>query len=313
MLEEIVLHRLSKDRIKDVQYLIKKVFNKRYTLDYLDNKYNAKKYCDVEYLCYLAYHNKKPIAFMGTTPYIFTNNTQKGILIQAHDNFIVKEYQKKGLNQLLLKITYELLKEVNAFATYSFHSELTYKSFKKNRWLDGYSLNRVHLYNSLRVPYFKLWSKYTFFNFLKKYSINKILKHYPLETSIRNSLESTDHYYCEYTKEYIAFKNCFNCRIIRIKDCKVWIKFDYILTIGEFENLTDQNFKYVMDELLLIAKKVGTNEVLIPFNSKATYAHLLEKSGMKIYPSHMLGNFPLQNGVDFNQFQINYNEFDTFF
>lgn len=312
MASEISIKRLSKERIKDVQYIIKKVFKKNLTLAFLDHKFNTKQYCDFEYLCCLAYHNDKPIGFYGATPYIFSDLNEQKLLVQTHDTFVLKEFQGKGVHKKLAEASIELMKKAGAVAAFAFHSEATYHSYKKIGWLDGYELNRVHLYNDKKFPSFKLYSKYSFLNSIKTKKINNVLKDYNTINNFKNDYQEPKQHSVIYDQKYIDFKTKFNTKIIEINNCKIWVKFQSILTIGGFDGLNEKNFHLIMNELKTLAKKVGTNEVLIPYNPNASYAKLFLKNKIEVKKSFHLGYLPLSSNINFNDYLINYSEFDTF-
>lgn len=82
-------YQLKETHFKDVQYLMKKVFNKSVSINHLKNKYAD--YINVGFISTIAYDEQKPIGFYGAISQEFIHHGKKIIAAHACDSYTLKE------------------------------------------------------------------------------------------------------------------------------------------------------------------------------------------------------------------------------
>lgn len=297
--------RLSEDNFKDLQYLFLNVFNKRKTIHYLKNKYNTS-YLGIKNICFLAYHNDKPVAFYGAIPQKFTSNSSTILAAHACDSFTLKEYQNKGLHYNLALKSYDLMRTEGIKMVYAYHSENTYYSTKKLSWLEHKKMQRFHL-KTPTLPLAKI-AKKTHLNSLYLNICNRYLRKF--ETIYTNPDPSCK-FKQNYTSDFIQYKNNFNQHyFINLCDYNFWIKIDSVLHVGFFSTKSDQKFELAVKKLKKIATILGINEILFQVLTDSKEYDLLSKI-TNAKPSWLIGYLPFEP-INIDDFEFNYADLDTF-
>jgi hypothetical protein len=308
-MDNLQIHRLTDERVKDVQYLIKTVFNKFYSIDYLTHKY-SRSVLGVKHVCCLGYINEKPVAFYGALPHLVSVNGQEDIVAQTCDSYTAKAYQGRGIHKKMALASYEVMKKSNVKAVFALHSENTYHSCKKLGWDDGFTIKRMHLKRKILFPYFKLLSKYTFLRSLKERKVKRALLGFKLVHEIENPLKKSHRFYAIFDQEYIKYKNAFNNYIIEVSGCRLWLKFNSIIMVGAINGLNHQNCAQVISALKRLMTRLGTNEVLFQMGEYDPAFEILSRE-MKPKESYRVGHLALDSAVNFHDFRVNYIELDS--
>lgn len=302
-----IYKRLDDSSLADVQYLFLTVFNKKKSINYLKNKYNTS-YLGIKYICYIAYHDSKPVAFYGAIPQKFSSNSSSILVAHACDSFTLNEYQKKGLHYNLALKSYEVMKTEGIQFVYAYHSENTYFSTKKLGWLEYKKMQRFH-FKTTTLPLAKLTKK---LSLEKTYSIfcNAILEKY----SILNveEVDFSSKKMMQYNQEdFINYKNGFNTHLlIAFYDCTFWIKIDAILHVGFFTSSNEENFKKALLKLKKTASLIGISEILFQVLIDSKEYQLLSKIETP-KESWLLGYLPFET-VNLDDLEFNYADLDTF-
>ena len=76
------LKRVDNNDFPAIKELFWKVFKKKVSLHYLENKYDTS-YLGIKYICSIAYYDDIPVAFYGALPQKFTNNERE--IFVAHE------------------------------------------------------------------------------------------------------------------------------------------------------------------------------------------------------------------------------------
>ena len=137
------IKRLEDCDLKSLQSLILTVFKKKFSIEYLSNKYNTS-YLNIKFICFIAYVKNTPVAFYGAIPQFFSNGHKNILVAHACDSFTVKTHQKKGLHFILAQKSYEVMRENGISLVYAFHSENTFYSTKKLGWKTHHKMARFH-------------------------------------------------------------------------------------------------------------------------------------------------------------------------
>ena len=299
--------RLDDSCLADVQYLFLTVFNKKKTIPYIKNKYDTS-YLGVKYICYIAYHDDKPVAFYGAIPQKFSSKSTSILVAHACDSFTLNNYQKKGLHYNLALKTYELMKSEGIKFVYAFHSENTYFSTKKLGWLEYKKMQRFQ-FTIATFPIAKL---------IKKLHLDKIYLHFC--TSFLKKHSNTNHdnivfssqKFKQYNQsDFINYKNGFNKHfMITLYGCCLWIKIDAILHVGFFTSTTDENFKKAITKLKKIAFFLGINEILFQVLIDSKEYQLLSQIETP-KDSWLIGYLPFET-INLDDLEFNYADLDTF-
>lgn len=310
-MENLKVERLTRDKLKDVQYLIKEVFNKKYSLKYLENKYNTLKYCDIEYISKIAYLNSKPVGFYGVLPLVFKEKEEQYIGAQVCDLCIVKDYRGREIHALLRNSFYETAAQLKIDFVYGFLNENSRAAYKKTNWKEYDKFKRFEIDTKFTFSVFKILSKYPLLINIKRKRIEKVLNNYRGQFEFKNDYLKEDFLAARYTGAYINYKNFKNNTIIKIEDCLVWLKLDFSMQIGAFQNLNDNNFLIVFNELENIAKKLKIDKIIIQLSEDTKQFKLLS-SNFKIKESWVVAYYLFNNKVNFNNARFNWIELDSF-
>lgn len=309
-MEHLKIERLTRDKLKDVQYIIKEVFNKKYSLKYLENKYNSLKYCDVEYIGTLGYVNDKPIAFYGALPLIFTDGNNQILGVQTCDSYTKKEFQGKGVHYQLALACYDIIKPLGAHFVFAFHSENTFHSCKKLEWQEQRRIRRFEIDSGVKFSFFKVLSKYKFLKGVKEFKIKQALKEFTELKFIENPFNKHDYISVIYSNEYIEYKNFNSNKIIQVGECIVWLKLDFVMQIGVIQNLTKENIKQTFTSLKNTCKKLGIKKIIIQMSDDNEEYELL-KQEFNAKESWLVGYKSFTN-LNFNNARFNWIELDSF-
>ena len=297
--------RLNDDCLKDVQFLLREVFNKRKTISYIKNKYDTS-YLGCKYICYIAYYNNKPVAFYGAIPQKFTINATSILVAHACDSFTLKEFQKKGLHYNLALKTYELMKAEGIKMVYAYHSENTYHSTKKLGWLEHKRMHRFH-FKTITFPVARI-AKYV--NLDKLYQI--VCRNYLKTIETKHSVSDTSNKFKQnYNSDFINYKNSFNQHFfIKLHDCIFWIKIDSVLHVGFFTFNCQKKIELALKKLKRIAILLGINEILFQVVIDSNEYKILKKIKAS-KPSWLIGYLPFES-LNIEDFEFNYADLDTF-
>lgn len=297
--------RLSEGNFKDLQYLFLNVFNKKKTIHYLKNKYNTS-YLGIKNICFLAYHNDKPVAFYGAIPQKFTSNSSTILVAHACDSFTLKEYQNKGLHYNLALKSYELMRTEGIKMVYAYHSENTYYSTKKLSWLEHKKMQRFH-FRIATLPLAKI-AKKTRLNSLYQNICGNYLRRFETLYIIP---DSSNKFKQNYDSDFLHYKNNFNQHyFIKLHDYKFWIKIDSVLHVGFFSSKSDQDFELALKKLKKISAVLGINEILFQVVIDSKEYEILSKI-KTTKPSWLIGYLPFEP-INMENFEFNYADLDTF-
>ena len=300
------LKRLEKSDFPAVKALFWKVFKKKVSLQYLENKYNTS-YIDIKYVCSIAYHGNIPVAFYGAIPQKFSNSEREIYIVHACDSYTMPAHQKKGLHYQLAKLAYEIMTKNNIKFVHAFHSENTYFSTKKLGWKEHIPLQRFHIKINT-IPIAKVLNKMNFNGFYslffnKKVSQNAIEK---LTINNKNKFKQV------FNNEFIAYKNSFkNHFCIEIENCVFWVKIEAILHVGISYAPSEIALQKAIKVLKLKAFFLGITEFLFQVDPASVIASQLQTF---VVPkqSWLVGYLDFDTEIDLKDFIFTYSDLDTF-
>jgi hypothetical protein len=304
------IHRLTPDRLKDVQYLAKKVYNYHYDLDYLKHKYNSKQYCEIEDVCVLGYVDNKPIAFYGAIPVVLIKGNNRVLFAQTCDSYTLPEFQGKGVHSTLANASYSLMKTYNIKGVFALHSDNTFNACKKLGWESSRNLFLIQITTKILIPWQKILDKTRYTSTLSKNRINKILSSFEKSEKIEN-IFCKDYYGVDYSREYLSYKNSYFCHILEIQGCKISVKIKSIIYVGAIENINLENANEVISSLKYLAKKLGTDKIVIELDEEHPGFAILSKY-LPSKKAYKLGYLCFEETFNFSDVRINYIDFDNF-
>lgn len=313
MIDELVIKQLTPKGLEDVRYLAKASFGYNYDSEYLAHKYNTKQYSDEGFLCCIGYIDDQPVGFYGGVPVSFKNHiTQENVLmVQTCDSYTHPDYQRKGIHRQLALASYELMKLKGVKGVFALHSENTFHSCKKLGWSVQSLLSVFQLNVKTSIPWLKIMDKIPQLNQLSDRRINRVLEQsFELSSSFNNLVEQKTHS-VDYSQEFIQYKNRYRCFILKIGDCKVWVRIRSIIYVGAIENLHENNLALVKSTLTDLAKKLGTNKVFFQVHEDHPSRAVLN-GFMKSVDGYKIGYLCFDETMDFSTFFINHLDFDNF-
>ncbi|EDP97359.1 GNAT family N-acetyltransferase [Kordia algicida OT-1] len=300
------LKRVDNNDFPAIKELFWKVFKKRVSLQYLQNKYNTS-HVGVNYICSIAYCGDIPVAFYGAIPQKFKNN--KGELFVAHacDSYTLPNHQRKGLHNALAKFAYKIMKEYDMKYVYAFHSENTYRSTKKLGWKEHKNLQRFHIkVNTL--PLGKVLNKLRWTNLYDVFFKQKVSQ----EAIEKLTSEHKEKYRLKFDNNFIDYKNSFKSHYcVEIDDCVFWLKIQAIIHVGMFYAPSAEALQKAMKKLKRKAFFLGITEFLFQVDADATMATQL-KTITKPKESWLVGYLDFDPEIDLNDFIFTYSDLDTF-
>ncbi|QHI38123.1 hypothetical protein IMCC3317_35090 [Kordia antarctica] len=300
------LKRVDNNDFPAIKELFWKVFKKKVSLQYLQNKYNTS-YLGINYICSIAYCDKIPVAFYGAIPQKFKNNEREIYIAHSSDTSTLPNHQRKGLQNALAKFAYEIMKENDIKCICGFHSENSYRSTKKLGWKEHERMQRFHV----KVPTFPLakvlnkfrWNNFYDLFFKKKFSQDAIDK---------LTSEHKEKYRMKFTNDFVAYKNSFKSHYcIEIDDCVFWVKIQAIIHVGLFYAPSAEALQKAIKKLQRKAFFLGITEFLFQVDATSTMAKQLQTI-VQPKESWLVGFLDFDPEIDLKDFIFTYSDLDTF-
>lgn len=300
------LKRVDNHDFPAIKELFWKVFKKKVSLSYLQNKYNTS-YLGVQYICSIAYCDAIPVAFYGAIPQKFKNNEREIFVAHACDSYTLPNHQRKGLHYELARLAYEIMKAQDIKYVYAFHSENTYYSTKKLAWKEHENLQRYHIkINTL--PIGKIANKLRLTNLYDIFFSKKVSS----DAMEKLNLYHKDHYQIQFTDDFISYKNSFKSHYcIELEGCVFWLKIQAIFHIGKCYAPSAEALQKALKKLKRRAFFLGITEFLFQVDADATIAKQLQTITQP-KESWLVGYLDFDPEIDLNEFIFTYSDLDTF-
>ncbi|WP_420571736.1 GNAT family N-acetyltransferase [Kordia sp.] len=300
------LKRVDNNDFPAIKELFWKVFKKKVTLSYLQNKYNTS-YVGVNYICSIAYCDDIPVAFYGAIPQKFKNNEREIYVAHACDSYTLPNHQRKGLHYELAKFAYEIMKENDMKYVYAFHSENTYYSTKKLGWKEHEHMQRFHI-KTRALPIGKVLNKLRWTNFYDVFFTQKVSE----EAIAKLTSEHKEKYRLKFTNDFIKYKNSFKSHYcIEIDDCVFWLKIQAIIHVGKFYAPSAEALQKAIKKLKRKAFFLGITELLFQVDADSTMAKQLQTITQP-RESWLVGYLDFDPEIDLKDFIFTYSDLDTF-
>jgi GNAT superfamily N-acetyltransferase len=300
------LKRVDNSDFPAIKELFWKVFKKKVSLHYLENKYDTS-YVGIKYICSIAYYEDIPVAFYGAIPQKFTNNEREIFVAHACDSYTLPNHQRKGLHNALAKFAYEIMKENDMKYVYAFHSENTYRSTKKLGWKEHKHLQRFHIKTNT-LPVAKVLNKFRWNNFYDLFFSKKVSQ----KAIEKLTSEHKDKFRLQFTNDFINYKNSFNTHYcIELEGCVFWMKIQAIMHVGMFYAPSNLALQKAIKKLQRKAFLIGITEFLFQVDATSTMAKQLQTI-VKPKESWLAGYLDFDPEIDLKDFIFTYTDLDTF-
>jgi hypothetical protein len=300
------LKRVEKSDFPAIKELFWKVFRKKVSLHYLENKYDTS-YLGIKYICSIAYYDDIPVAFYGALPQKFANSEREIYVAHACDSYTLAEHQRKGLHYQLAKLTYEIMVDNDLKYVYAFHSENTYYSTKKLGWKEHERLQRYHIKTNT-IPIAKVLNKIRW-NKLYDVFFKKEVSH---DAIGKLTIEHKDKFRQVFRPDFIDYKNSFKSHYcIEVEGCVFWVKIQAIMHVGIFYAPSDIAFQKAIKKLRHKAFFLGITEFLFQVDATSIMAKQL-KTIVQPKESWLAGYLDFDPEINLKDFIFSYSDLDTF-
>jgi Acetyltransferase (GNAT) domain len=275
--------RLCKDNLKDLAFLHSQVYATASNEGYFLKKYNTA-YTGVEYVGFLAYtKNNFPVAFYGVIPCFLTYQNKTLLVAQSADTMTHPNYRFKGMFVDLSRRTFNLCKENGIQLVFGFPNQNSYHgAIHKLGWIETETM-RCFIIPVNTIPLERICKKLGLQKLYTGYCQMILKRPLPLK-GVANSVNESGFAGVSRSGAYLEHKNYNHTKVIEVKDARLWISIREAFIIGDMENIRQENFTDVMNEIKKIAGKLGLKQ--IQFHCcKGTALHDLFSRAFKAIPS----------------------------
>ena len=291
---------------KAIKELFWKVFKKRVSLSYLQNKYDTS-YLGFKYICSIAYCEAIPVAFYGALPQKFIKGKEEIYVAHACDSYTLAEYQRKGLHYELAKFAYDIMRSKDIKYVYAFHSENTYHSTKKLGWKEHKQLQRFHV-KVKTLPIGKLLNRLQITDVYSAFFTKNVSQH----AIDKLTSEHKKKFRLNFNQEFIDYKNGFkNHYCVEIDGCIFWIKIQAIIHVGLFYAPSKATLQKAIKKLKRKAFLLGITEILFQVDDLSTMAKQLSTITQP-KTSWLVGYLDFDETINLEDFIFTYSDLDTF-
>ena len=253
--------KLDENKIDDLLFLFKEVFNSFPSKDEIANKH---KNChgQQKFIGYIAYDKltKKPAAFYGVFPFYSIYQGQKTLIAQSGDTMTHPNHQKKGLFFQLAKLTYDFCLKNEIKMIFGFPNSVSHPLFIKYL---GFSetkrlVNITLFENKVEVCRFSQKNKTMakIHNLYLKFILKFISKGKSFQNS--NVVFENDKAYILHDSTYYNWKSTSNKFFLKINGVNVWINCTQNqIAIGDIELINEVDLPKVIRKLKILTFILG--------------------------------------------------------
>ncbi len=304
--------RLNEQNFKHFVNLYNKVYQKNYTLELLQQKYNTQHIVEGYYL-YIAFSHQsnEAVASFGAVPYLFKHKNKSILAAQASDAMTTKEHRGNRLFSTLHQKVVELLKQKPFQFYFAFPNQNSHPIFlNKFNWEEHNQLQLFLIPTSARIPTRKIAWKLPYLTALHNQFIERIFKKYAINFSPEDQAANT--FQVHKNKAFYQYKANKMHKCIQIEDTIFWIKITNHLQIGDVYIKNKKHFPNHLNQLCKLAAKIGVPS--ISFNCSSN--HPLNATFSQYYPS--IPSLPVvflelsPNNIHYNNIQFTQADIDTF-
>jgi len=308
---ELVIERLSKANLADLDKLYYSIYRKSQPTGYFAKKYDTA-YTGVEYLGFIAYNEKhEPIAFYGVIPCFIRYGEQLLLAAQSADTMTHPKYQFKGLFVKLATITFDWCKEEGISFVFGFPNQNSLHGFLvKLRWHITETMS-CYIIPTGMISVEQLLKRLPFFGeFYKTYQQRVLKKYLQPQKGIENSVLKDGFGGLNRNAHYLNYKTYHDTQVIRVRDALLWIRIKNGFIIGDI-NCSEEDFEATMAEVKQLAFKLGLSEIQFHTSHQTKLSDLFSDRYNAISSFHVLFK-DLGSNIAMDKIKFTYADVDTF-
>ena len=290
--------------------LYQKVFNRKFSIAQLRAKFFSE-YSPVPCQAFFAFHDEMPVAFLSTIPFLMCYEEKTELSAQLCDAMTLPSYRRRGLITRLIDIADQSLRQKGFRFIWGFLNYNTEPLLVGKMGWQGQ--NRMRCFK-IPISTFSQEALFRKTKIFSRYFQERLKKQlYPLtvDAILPNSAISEGVVATLRDRNYYRYKSFTPNYIIKLNNTLVWIKPVGGLLIGDMEIQSEKQFAESLEQLKILASKLGLSKITFQVNCGTLLDQLLSKryagfdtwlTGYKNYNS----DFPLE------KLMFTYGDLDTF-
>ncbi|CAA0102427.1 Uncharacterised protein [BD1-7 clade bacterium] len=305
------IERVTENNFHDVVTVFRDVFNPNADETFLRKKY-ATDYLGVKYIGYLAYNDDYPIGYHGAIPFLVELQGKTQLAVQGCDAMTHPKHNGRGLFVYLGKKTEELIKKEGISMVYGWpnqKSSLVY--FRKLKWTKTGTMKRYHIrVSTLPLSHASKISSLTTYTYTLYQRL--ILNQFRQTSNVfSSSVIDDEHGGLHRNEAFFIYKRALGSDIYQIAGCKIWMKIDGALLIGDIEHNSEANILKLLKALQRLCRLLGIQEIRFQCSPDC----FLDKILSRHYVSHdswEIGGKNFADIIPLEKMQFTYGDLDTF-
>jgi len=303
---------LGNNNFSDLVRLFKSVYKINLSEDFLIKKYGSL-LPDLGFFGAFMYNeNGSPVGFQGAIPYRLKTNEKIFIAAQSCDSMTISSYQGLGIFSFLTKKVDELLIANKVKLIFGFPNQNSEKVlYDKLGWSQTGVMYHYIDYNA-NLAYAKFLWKFHFTRRLyrnwavkKLNNFGQVLEQLPINEEGNSSIIVT------HDRPFFLYKKKESTLVLKLKYGTVWIKLGTQILVGDFHVEREDRLSDFLDELKLLARKVGVSRVNYQCQGGSANQQLLELQ-MKGVPTWRFGGKSYDSDFSPKDLLLTYGDIDTF-
>lgn len=272
-------HRISRERLKDIQHLYKEVFGKDMPLDFFIKKYDTA-YTGIENIGYIAYHKEtgEVAATTALIPVVFRFRDQ--IIIGGHsgDSATSNNHQKKGLYSYLLMKGEELAIQEGVQFFWGFANQNSVGPAVKSLGLTNNEKMNCYHFSIPAIPVEALCRKIPFLQNLYQRYVSFVLNcFFKPADRLPDNFVLDNRCGTMRNEAYRLYKKLDHSSVWKLGNTIVWLKVQGGMQVGDVEAADFNQLKKMVQRLKWIAFLVGTHKMFFHFSPRLPINAWMEK------------------------------------
>lgn len=300
--------RLTFDNLHRLVPMYEKVYRKRVSLQYLQQKFDAR-YLHPKLFGYFALHESEPVAVTTAIPYMLQHKGVAELTVQSLDSITMPGFQGKGLFTKLSNMLFADLQPEGITCIWGFPNKNSEIIYTKLSWSPGRQVNgyRIPVLNRYPAYLLRFGNKAIYGDNAAQKVCSKIL------TSDRPeaSFAGTDYVCTVRDNGFYNYKRFGNNFCIVINGKRVWLKQAGSLNIGEIDPLNDDEVLPLITELKKYAVKAGAPYIFFQTSSGTVNDAVFQKHFEK-FESWKIGYKNVCSKLPLEKLSVTWADMDTF-
>jgi GNAT superfamily N-acetyltransferase len=289
--------------------LFKAAFKKHITLEQVIKKYNFSA-MNQPYLGLFAFHEGRPVAFIGICYYIARYKGVEELASNFTDSMVHPDYQGKNIYVKLLDQLKEVAKENGICFSLGFPNDNSfYPVVHKGKWL--IAVNMVGFMIQVKTLPLRRFCRRLGFekNYLQWAS--KKLQPYVVPYHPDAFIQPAHHFHIVHDEVFFNYKQSPAHFLLKLADEYVWIKLGTQLAVEFIPEMEETKLLAVVNELSRLAKKLYIQQVMLQFTTGASQELILRKK-YTFFESWPVLYSNQQSAFPPHELQIQYCDVDSF-